>query len=97
MATLSDAAFLQDCIISAAKKVGRDGRGTGELEGYLITLAERHPRTFAQLLQKIIPTKLADPDGEPLTTPLMEIRLVSVAPQRALPAASPMVERVDAP
>ena len=46
---------LKHGLIEAAVEHGYDGAGTGGLTGYCRFLARQHPRTFANLLGKLIP------------------------------------------
>jgi len=57
-------ALLKDAIIKAAELVGEDGKGTGELTGYLTFLAKGEPKAFSVLLGKVLPIQVAgDPDN----------------------------------
>lgn len=46
---------LRQAIVDAASAYGSDGRGTGQLVGYLYFLAARHPKAFSGLLGKLMP------------------------------------------
>ena len=51
--------IIKEAILEAAARVGKDGKGKDELVGYLVTLAEVHPKSFAQLLARVIPLQVA--------------------------------------
>jgi hypothetical protein len=47
---------LRDMILRAAHAVGvNDGKGSGGLIGYLMLLASEYPKTYAQLLLRVLP------------------------------------------
>jgi hypothetical protein len=50
--------LLKDAIIRAAELVGEDGKGKGELVGYLKMLAVKEKVVFARLLEKVLPLHL---------------------------------------
>ncbi|MFH0300996.1 hypothetical protein AAFX91_27980 [Bradyrhizobium sp. 31Argb] len=66
---------LKRSIISAAESFGSDGRGAGGLCGYLFMLADRDPRSFAMLLQKLLPLQL---DADVTSNVVDMVRVVSV-------------------
>jgi hypothetical protein len=45
-------------IHTAAKRHGRDGKGSGGLDGYFEFLAAKHPKVFAGLLGRLLPVHL---------------------------------------
>lgn len=47
--------LLKECILDAASEIGSDGQGTEELKGYLKTLALHFPKSYAQLLARVLP------------------------------------------
>ena len=44
--------------MNAAARLGSDGRGRDGLEGYMMMLARREPKTFAMLLRAVLPMQL---------------------------------------
>lgn len=57
---------LKDAILLAAVAVGENGRGKGELVGYLTFLARREPKSFAALLGRVLPLQITGRDGGPV-------------------------------
>jgi len=53
---------LRDAIIRAAKELGENGRGKGELVGYLKELAREEPNLFAGLLKQVLTMPQAEPE-----------------------------------
>lgn len=49
--------LLQETILLAAANVGADGKGKGELLGYLESAARRYPKQYLGLIAKVMPTK----------------------------------------
>jgi hypothetical protein len=49
---------VKEAIVAAANEVGRDGKGTGGMQGYMEFLAEEHPRTFGMLLLAVMRTQV---------------------------------------
>ena len=60
---------LREAALVAAGLCGQDGKGKGELVGYLRMLARGHPAVFARLLVKILPMQSAEIDGAKRYTP----------------------------
>ncbi|CDP50695.1 Phage protein [Devosia sp. DBB001] len=56
-------AALKEAILLAAEQVGEDGKGKGELTGYLRFLAKGEPKAFAGLLGKVLPMQVTGEDG----------------------------------
>jgi hypothetical protein len=56
-------ALLKDAILQAAEAAG----GGGGIVGYLTLQATENPGPFLALLGKVLPTQLADADGNKLT------------------------------
>jgi hypothetical protein len=52
---------LREAILAGAEHVGLDGHGFGGLTGYMIRLAIKHPKSFAALLGRLLPTQAANP------------------------------------
>lgn len=50
---------LKRAIIAAAEAHGSDGAGAEGLTGYLFHLADKHPKAFTRLLEKMIPLQLS--------------------------------------
>jgi hypothetical protein len=50
---------LKRAIIAAAEAYGSDSAGANGLTGYLFHLADRHPKAFARLLEKMVPLQLS--------------------------------------
>jgi hypothetical protein len=50
--------LLKEALILAAELEGRDGRGKGELVGFLRRVANEDIRTFAMLLGRVIPLQV---------------------------------------
>jgi hypothetical protein len=50
--------LLKDAIIKAAELVGEDGKGKGQLVGYLMSLARKEKPVFARLLERVLPLHL---------------------------------------
>lgn len=67
---------LKDAVITAAEIVGEDGKGRGALVGYVTMLARNEPKTFAQLLIKLMPTQLSGVDGGAIEFRRIEIEIV---------------------
>lgn len=57
-------ALLKDAILKAAEAYGDDGEGKDGLVGYCAFLARTEPKTFAQLLAKVMPMQLSGPDDQ---------------------------------
>jgi hypothetical protein len=70
---------IKEAVIAAANAVGRDGRGTGGMQGYMERLALHHEATFAILLRAVIPTQV---NVEP--TPQVEMKTVEEVRQYLL-------------
>ena len=60
---------LREAALVAAGLCGQDGKGKGELVGYLRMLAREQPAVFARLLVKILPMQSAEIDGTKRYTP----------------------------
>jgi hypothetical protein len=55
---------LKQAILRAAEAVGSDGNGRDGLQGYLMMIAEKHPREMVFLISKVLPLQVsADPDS----------------------------------
>ena len=50
--------LLKDAIVTAAEKLGRDGRGKDGTVGYLMWLARVEPAVYGRLLEKVMPMQL---------------------------------------
>jgi hypothetical protein len=62
--------MVKEALLTAAGLCGQDGRGKGELVGYLRMLATKQPAVFARLLIKVLPTQIdAEHEGGKLYTP----------------------------
>jgi hypothetical protein len=56
--------ILKQAILRAAEAVGSDGSGKDGLTGYLMMIAERHPREMVFLISKVLPLQVsADPES----------------------------------
>jgi hypothetical protein len=67
---------IKNGIITAAVRMGRDGKGAGGLIGYFEFLAKKKPIAFAHLLGKLIPLQL---DGElGVKVGLTKVNIISV-------------------
>jgi len=60
-------ASLKEAILLAAEDVGRDGKGTGGLRGYLCRLAMDDPKAFSALLGRVVPLQVVGEGDGPLT------------------------------
>jgi hypothetical protein len=56
---------LKDAILMAAAAVGADGKGLDGLLGYLTNIARTDPKTFCQLLARVIPLHVQTEDTGP--------------------------------
>lgn len=50
--------LVKDAIIHAAEVVGSDGNGKDGLAGYLEAIARNEPRSFTQLLGRVLPMQV---------------------------------------
>ncbi len=50
---------LKTAILRAAEAVGSDGKGLDGLQGYLMMIAEKHPKEMVFLLSRVMPLQLA--------------------------------------
>ena len=57
---------IKEAVMIAAENVGEDGKGRGQLIGYLTYIARTEPKAFTTLLAKILPTELTGSGGQPL-------------------------------
>lgn len=57
---------LKDAILLAAAEVGEDGKGKGELMGYLKRVAMEDVKAFAGLLGRVLPLQVTGDPDEPL-------------------------------
>ena len=73
---------LQEAIIAAAEKTGRDGEGKEGLTGYCSHLAQEQPKAFAALLGRVLPMQVTGADGDPLKVLLQEISGNSFRPKQ---------------
>lgn len=64
-------AELRSAILLAGEQVGDEIEQDGGLQAYLAKLARTHPQTFATLLSKLLPAKLAGEDLPRDTGPIM--------------------------
>jgi hypothetical protein len=61
---------LQEALLEAAQRLGRDGKGEGGLIGYLMWLARKDPKSYAMLLRALMPAEVkATLTVKPLLTP----------------------------
>lgn len=58
--------LLKHAIITAAERIGLDGKGKEGLIGYLSRLALGEPKAFAMLLGKVLPLQITGADDKPL-------------------------------
>lgn len=58
--------LLKHAIITAAERVGEDGKGKEGLIGYLTRLAKGEAKAFAMLLGKVLPMQITGADDKPL-------------------------------
>jgi hypothetical protein len=49
---------VKEAIVNAAIRVGADGAGKDGLEGYLMMLARKHPKSYAVLLRGVMPLQV---------------------------------------
>ncbi len=69
-------AALKEAILMAAETVGSDGKGKDALVGYCVFLAKEEPKSFAQLLGKVLPMQVTGEDGGPIKVTHIELRAV---------------------
>jgi hypothetical protein len=50
--------MVMESIVQAARNIGRDGQGKGDLVGYLERLAIHEPATFGSLLKRLLPRQV---------------------------------------
>lgn len=71
-------AILKEAILAAAASTGSDGNGKDGLMGYCGFLARSEPKSFAQLLGKVLPLQLTGEDGGPVRA-VTRVELVALA------------------
>jgi hypothetical protein len=54
---------------------GSDGHGTGGVTGFLFHLADRHPKSFAMLLAKLLPLQL---DADLTSSVVSAVQIISI-------------------
>lgn len=64
---------LKDAILVAAERVGRDGKGNGQLVGYLERVANEDVKAFCGLLGRVLPLQLAGDADNPLTVTVQRL------------------------
>jgi hypothetical protein len=60
---------LVEAILLAGEQVGKDGKGTGGLVGYLSVIARRRPALYVRLLEKLLACDAAALQNEAPYTP----------------------------
>lgn len=66
--------ILKEAIIMAAEAYGADGRGKGELVGYLTMLAGKEKKAFCHLLGRVLPLQIVGLDDGPVTIQVKDLR-----------------------
>jgi hypothetical protein len=57
---------LKEAILLAAAQVGEDGKGKGELTGYLRRVARENVKAFSGLLGRVLPLQVTGEGGGPV-------------------------------
>jgi hypothetical protein len=61
---------LQEALLEATERLGRDGKGEGGAVGYLMWLGRKDPKSYAMLLRGLLPAEVkATVTVKPLLTP----------------------------
>jgi len=78
--------ILKEAILQAAANVGKDGRGKGELVGYLERIAIQQPKAFCVLLGKVLPLQVNLKEEQPDTRTYRTVEEVQQAlAERGIP------------